>query len=72
MNEVERQVLDTIKAMEKEREDAHRVPSHILYRPLVGRVQCDEATLRKALNSLFAQKLIVVGDTLNDKYIHAK
>lgn len=72
MNDVEQQVLDTIKAMEKEREDAHRVPSHILYRHLVGKVGCGEATLLKALNSLFAQNLIAIGDTLNDKYIHAK
>ena len=72
MNDTEQQVLDTIKNMEKEREEAHRTPSHILYRALAGRVRCDEATLRKALNSLFAQNLIVVGDTLNDKYIHAK
>lgn len=66
------ELLTLIRTMEKEREEARRAPSHILYRELVGRAHTDETTLRKQLNSLYAQKLIHVGPTLNDKYIHAK
>lgn len=68
----EQELLTLIKTMEKEREEAHRAPSYILYRELVGRADTDEQTLRKQLNSLYSQNLIHVGDTLNDKYIHAK
>lgn len=66
------ELLSLIRSMEKEREDSCRAPSHILYRDLVVRVALDDCTIRKQLNALYKQKKIQVGDTINDKYIHAK
>lgn len=65
-------LLELIRTMEKEHNDSGRAPSHVLFRDLVGRAAVDEGTLRKQLNALYRQKLIQVGDTINDKYIHAK
>lgn len=67
-----KQVYDTIKTMEKEREEAHRAPSVILYRDLLGRLECKEKVLKDTLNLLFTQRLIRVGATINDKYITTK
>lgn len=69
------QVFDTIRTMEKEREQAHRAPILVLYRDLYGRVDrvgIDENTLKKALRGLLDAKRIAAGPTLNDWYIRTK
>lgn len=48
--------------MEQAKKDAHRLPDHTVYREL-------EKHLSSALNALYKEGRIIVGNTVNDKYI---
>lgn len=55
-------VFEELSLLQEAKRSAHRVPEHTLYRELA-------AHLSAALNSLYKQGRIRVGDTVNDKYI---
>lgn len=55
-------VFEELARLQEAKHAANRVPEHTLYREL-------GAHLSAALNSLYKQGRIRVGDTVNDKYI---
>ena len=69
MNDADEQlseaVFRTISAIEREKEAAGKMPSHAMYEDLTARV-------RDALNRLYSQGKIKVGNTINSKYITTK
>lgn len=61
----EEAIFAEIQAMEQEREQAHKSPVFVPRLDFMKRVSA-------ALNSLYKQGKIRVGDTLNDKYISTR
>ncbi|MCQ2058682.1 MAG: hypothetical protein MJY71_02495 [Bacteroidaceae bacterium] len=55
-------ILCELRAMQQACTEAHRQPDHVLYTELLQH-------LSAALNELYLEKRIGVGNTLNDKYI---
>lgn len=58
-------VFNELRDMERARRDANRLPEHILYREL-------ERHLAAALNALYSDGRLAVGQTVNDKYLRTK
>lgn len=58
-------VFNELLGMEQARRDASRMPEHILYREL-------ERHLAAALNALYSDGRLTVGQTVNDKYLRTK
>lgn len=61
-----------ISSMEREREEAGTVPSHVLFTRLCNAAGMPQRELSLALNRLYVAGLILAGDTINDKYITTK
>ena len=58
-------VFNELRGMEQARRDANRLPENILYREL-------ERHLAAALNALYSDGRLTVGQTVNDKYLRTK
>ena len=58
-------VFRTIAAIEREKEAAGKMPAHAMYEEVI-------LAVRTALNTLYSQGRINVGDTINSKYITTK
>lgn len=69
MNDADEQLSEaifrTISAIEREKETAGKMPSHAMYEDLTAKV-------RDALNRLYSQGKIKVGNTINSKYMTTK
>lgn len=69
MNEADKMLSEaifrTIAAIEREKEAAGKMPAHAMYEDLISK-------MRDALNSLYSQGRIRVGNTINSKYITTK
>jgi hypothetical protein len=63
-------VIETISRMIKERQDARKEPSHILYFNLKRELApIDTSALKIILRELWEEKVIKAGQTINDTYI---
>lgn len=62
-------VLQAIQTIARDKQQAHRHPSHVLYSELTHHLHLDRPTLNAALNALYKQRAIRVGSTLNEPYI---
>ena len=69
MNDADEQLSEaifrTISAIERGKEAAGKMPSHAMYEEVIMAV-------RTALNTLYSQGRINVGDTINSKFITIK
>lgn len=55
-------LISELTAMQQARRDEHRVPDHVTYREL-------ERHIASALNALYSEGWLQVGNTVNDKYM---
>lgn len=69
MNEADKMLSEaifrTIAAIEREKEADGKMPAHAIYEDLISK-------MRDALNRLYSQGRIRVGNTINSKYITTK
>ncbi len=59
-------VLKTLERITKEKEDARKFPTHVMYVELINELGRE---IRPVLNELWHEKKIKVGNTINDKCI---
>lgn len=62
-------VLAVVGEIGREKEEAHRFPTHVLFIELKNRTKLPEADLREVLEDLEEREIIETGRTLNDIFI---
>ncbi|MBQ3812867.1 MAG: hypothetical protein II841_04805 [Bacteroidales bacterium] len=77
MNDIEKRlasskVLKTVGEIEKEREEARRLPTHALFTELRGRTGLDGEALGDAVEDLAAKGFVEWGRTINDYWVRLK
>ena len=62
-------VYELIRDIEKDKKERRIFPAHAMYRELLNKSELPIEDINSVLNKLFKAGFILVGETINDKYI---